>query len=113
AFRALHTTGMPLLHPWANRLSAFAFDSGGVHVEVPRDRVHLDPNGLPIHGLLLGPHAWTVDAVDDGAATGSLTASFDFAGALLDAFPFEHRLTVTAAVIDDRLRVATSVHATG
>src|SRR4051812_18838206 len=42
------TFGIPLLHPWANRLAGFAYDAPGRHVELDRESplIHLDPRGL-------------------------------------------------------------------
>src|SRR3954447_23840107 len=44
--------GIPLLHPWANRLAGRSYAVGGRSVELDGTApVHLDANGLPIHGL--------------------------------------------------------------
>src|SRR5436305_7347934 len=49
------TMGIPLLHPWANRLQGDQIEIGGARIDlgdsalVPRDE-----DGLPIHGLLGG-----------------------------------------------------------
>jgi galactose mutarotase-like enzyme len=47
------TMGIPLLYPWANRLAGFQYSLAGRTVHVPRDtnRVAVDQNGLPIHGV--------------------------------------------------------------
>ena len=48
------TMGIPLLHPWANRVAERRFRVAGREVDLvgaPRP-VHLGPKGLPIHGLL-------------------------------------------------------------
>src|SRR5215208_7254760 len=46
--------GIPLLHPWANRLAGTTYTAGGRRVELDPQRspMHLDPNGLPIDGVL-------------------------------------------------------------
>ena len=59
AFRAGHTTALPLLAPWANRLSRKRFRVGRVEVDVRR-APSVDPNGLPIHGTMVGAFPWTV-----------------------------------------------------
>src|SRR5213592_4179965 len=48
------TMGIPLLHPWANRLARTRFSVAGrdVDLDSPSLPMSLDPNGLPIHGLL-------------------------------------------------------------
>src|ERR1700753_3757079 len=49
----LKTFALPLLHPWANRLSAWEYSALGQHVELDRNAPFIAvENGLPIHGLL-------------------------------------------------------------
>ncbi|MGH2893176.1 MAG: aldose 1-epimerase, partial [Solirubrobacteraceae bacterium] len=61
------TMGIPLLHPWANRLSRPGYSVAGREVTLPDPdgRFGLDPNGLPIHGALPGLLRWAV--LDTGA----------------------------------------------
>ena len=75
------TMGIPLLHPWANRLGAWRFEVVGreVDLDAADPPAGTDPNGLPIHGLLSAAPGWEVtgrDAADDG---GTIAARFDFA----------------------------------
>jgi aldose 1-epimerase len=46
--------GIPLLHPWANRLAGFDYEAAGKHVSLPRGTgvIPTDEAGLPIHGVL-------------------------------------------------------------
>jgi len=46
------TMGIPLLHPWANRLAAFEYDAAGKHVRLQRGAspIATDAAGLPIQG---------------------------------------------------------------
>ena len=111
AWRAGHTTGMPLLAPWANRLGDRRFTVGRVPVDLTRrERVHVDGNGLPIHGLLVGPHRWTVETIVGDATRGSLTAAYVFGadGRARSLWPFPHRLEVTVVVDGDGLSVETA-----
>src|SRR5204862_2211587 len=65
------TMGIPLLHPWANRLDGLEYEVEGVAVRLDPDRspVRLDPNGLPIHGLATANRHWVVKgAAADGDA---------------------------------------------
>jgi aldose 1-epimerase len=107
------TFGIPLLHPWANRLSARSYTREGRRAELDPARapVRLDPNGLPIHGTLAASPYWQVEAHSETA----LTARLDYAAhaELLAAFPFEHELEVAVEVASGTLTVATSVTATG
>jgi galactose mutarotase-like enzyme len=101
------TMGIPLLYPWANRLAALEYDAAGQHVRIDPDspRVRLDPNGLPIHGLLAANPRWEV--------TGDLQARLDFGAQpeLLEAFPFPHELRLDIAIDETGLRIATTVEA--
>lgn len=112
-----HTMGIPLLHPWANRLERWGYDARGTHVDFPPHSplVHDDGKGLPIHGLMAGHAGWTVlEAVAHGGAA-RLTACLDFAQApdLLALFPFPHVVEVTVTLARTTLAVATTVRATG
>jgi galactose mutarotase-like enzyme len=102
--------GIPLLYPWANRLAGLHYQAAGKQVDVDPDspRVRLDPNGLPIHGLLAAnPHWQTTDR--DGA----LHATLDYGAQpeLLEAFPFPHELRIEATLDAGGLRITTTVDA--
>ena len=58
--------GLPLLHPWANRLRDWRYAAAGRAVEIDRSRgiVRADEHGLPIHGALAAAEDW--DVVDAG-----------------------------------------------
>jgi aldose 1-epimerase len=104
-FRAGHTTGLPLLAPWANRLSRKRFRVGRVDVDV-RGAPSLDPNGLPIHGTMVGAIPWRVVRTERAR----LVARHRYEH---PAFPFPHELEIDARVSERGLRVQTSVRATG
>ena len=109
--RAGRTAGLPLLAPWANRLSRWRYTAAGVDVDLDGLPLRVDGDtGLPIHGLVVGQPGWSVDGLVADGAGAELRAS-----RLLDdrAFPFPHRLAVTARVGDDRLRVDTTIIPTG
>lgn len=108
--RAGKTGGLPLLAPWANRLSTQRFTAAGVDVDLERLGVHRDANGLPIHGLLVGAPGWRVDSTRAPADIARLDASIDIDSA---AFPFPHRLSLVMELSADRLSVATTVTPTG
>jgi galactose mutarotase-like enzyme len=106
------TMGLPLLYPWANRLSTNTFDADGTVVEIAPDApgVRTDPNGLLIHGLLAAHPGWrTVSESSD-----ELLASFDFADhpELLASFPFPHTLDIAVTLRQRTLTVRTEVSAT-
>ncbi|WP_197383567.1 aldose 1-epimerase [Mycolicibacterium mengxianglii] len=106
------TMGLPVLHPWANRLSANNFDAGGTSVQIAPGAagVRLDPNGLPIHGLLAAHPDWRIAS----ETPDELIATFDFAAhpELLASFPFPHTLDVTVTLRARTLTVRAEVTAT-
>lgn len=107
------TMGIPLLHPWANRLSTRRFSVAGreVAIDPARTPLRLDGGGLPMHGLLSAARGWTVERHDPTA----LSAVFDFAAhaALMATFPFAHALRLDVTLSDTTLRITTTVRATG
>lgn len=112
------TFGIPVLHPWANRLGGDRWRFRGVAVEYAADAplVHRDPaTGLPLHGLLAGFPGWHVLArtVDDRGARVVAEVDFGAHPGLLAAFPFPHRLRLEVGVHDDALAIAATISATG
>lgn len=101
--------GLPLLHPWANRLEALDYkvDSRIVTLDPSSPRVELEENGLPTHGLLNGHPGWRVRA----HRRSSLTSVLDFGRdpELLSYFPFPHGLELRASIDDDGLSIATTI----
>jgi aldose 1-epimerase len=114
-YRGGNVTGLPLLAPWANRLPGWRYRAAGTEVDLDGLDLHTDPGGLPIHGTLTAHGGWRLErlAAEDGSAV--LQASLDHGAfpELLAAFPFPHRLTVTATAREATLAVATTLEATG
>lgn len=98
------TFGIPLLHPWANRLSGD--DYRGVDLRTA-PRARRDANGLPIHGLL---HAWPDWEVTEHTAD-RLRARTDLGA--LEGFPFPHVLEQHVHLSETALSIATMLRATG
>lgn len=106
------TMGIPLLHPWANRLAGFEYTVAGKQVRLPQGDglIPVDPSGLPIHGVLPEAMRWEVE--DSG--TGSLTATLRWGSdRLLKVFPFRHELTLEVTVQDGSLELTTTLRPTG
>jgi len=109
--------GLPLLHPWANRLRDWRYAAAGRAVEIDRSRgiVRADENDLPIHGALAAAEDW--DLIDAGAddASAWLAASLDYGRRddRLAVFPFQHRLELDLRLAGDALTITTTVEATG
>lgn len=108
--RSGSTGGLPLLAPWANRLSSASFRAAGVDVDLGGFDVHSDGNGLPIHGLLVGASGWRIDETATTRDAARVDASFDLDS---PAFPFPHRIQLRMELTDDRLTVTTTVVPTG
>jgi aldose 1-epimerase len=111
------TMGIPLLHPWANRVARARFPVAGREVVLDSGPapVALGPGGLPIHGLLAAASGWRVDGHEATEEGGVLAASFDFAGHedLMAAFPFPHEVLFEATLRGTTLTATTTVHASG
>jgi aldose 1-epimerase len=114
-YRGGNVTGLPLLAPWANRLPGWRYRAAGTEVDLDGLDLHTDPGGLPIHGTLTAHGGWRLERLAAGDGSAVLQASLDYGAfpELLAAFPFPHRLTVTATVREATLAVATTLEATG
>jgi aldose 1-epimerase len=101
------TMGIPLLHPWANRLGDWSYRALGRAVE--RDELEAGPvradgeTGLPIHGTL--PRRWSVVATEPVRLEAQLPAAES------RAFPFEHAMRLEASVEAATLRLTTTLTA--
>ena len=111
------TMGIPLLHPWANRVARRHFRTAGREVDLSAhpELDSLDPNGLPIHGLLAAAGGWSVEQHEDTPEGPRLAAKFDFAAheELMSVFPFPHQVRIEAGIADHTLTIATTVDASG
>ncbi|HEY6532063.1 MAG TPA: aldose 1-epimerase [Acidimicrobiales bacterium] len=116
AARNSHTTGLPLLAPWANRLGGDRYEVAGTEVDLRRaPALHRDANGLPMHGTLVGRRGWELTSIRSRGESAAAVARFR-AGAdpeVMASFPFPHDLTVTFTVTPGQLTVATLLEATG
>jgi aldose 1-epimerase len=108
------TMGIPLLHPWANRLAGDGYRVNGtaVRLDPTSPLLQRDDHGLPIHGLLNGSPRWHRVPAPDGWG---LSAELDFGAHpdLLAAFPFAHRLRLDVALRRRTLTVRTTLTASG
>ncbi len=111
------TMGIPFLHPWANRLERFGYSAAGqsVELEAGSPLIDVDPNGLPIHGLLAASPDWKLIEADATGSAAELRAQLDFAAHedLMAAFPYHHRLTQHVTLAGHELTLATTVEASG
>jgi galactose mutarotase-like enzyme len=112
-----HTMGIPLLHPWANRLEGTSYRVGDTTVEMDpaSPLLHRDGNGLPIHGLLGASTAWRISGSSADDERARLEATLDAADVpgLLEAFPFPHSLALLIELTPGTLAISTTLTATG
>jgi aldose 1-epimerase len=111
------TMGIPLLHPWANRLGGMSYEAAGQVVELDPDSPLLkpDPNGLPIHGFVGASPYWEVLVAQADDTHARLSARLDFGAhpEYLEGFPFPHNLRIDAVLGDATLLIRTTLTATG
>ncbi|MCP5068731.1 MAG: aldose 1-epimerase [bacterium] len=109
--------GIPLLHPWANRLERDGFRFADLDVVFPPDEAQLvrDSGGLPIHGLVSGCPDWRVLESTGDATSARLAAELDFSAdpGRAALFPFPHRLRIDAVLAGVSLTITTTLEATG
>lgn len=103
------TMGIPILYPWANRLSAngYGLDGGAVTLTPGVGGVRSDEHGLVIHGVLSAYPGWLVTEQSGNR----LAADLDFGGQprLLASFPFPHVVTLDITLADRALTIQTTV----
>ncbi len=115
------TFGIPLLHPWGNRLESDTYKFEGTEVDLKSvaPLVHRDPNGLPIHGLGAGIKVWTVTEGASSMTCARVTAILDVEAdsPIFPGFPFPHRLehviTLAGETKGACLSIETKLTATG
>jgi len=102
------TAAIPLLHPWANRLSKLGYRAAGIEVILDRasPKLHFDENGLPLHGVPWAQLPWEVII----GCQDRLAARLDWRGGdLLRVFPFPHRIELTATLRPTALAFETTL----
>lgn len=102
------SAGIPLLHPWANRLAEPRYRVLGQQVvlDVSSPLLHLDEHGLPMHGVPWSLLPWTVtEAGQDFVAARLEWSTSD----LLTIFPFRHRVEIVAVIRPDGLTLETTL----
>jgi aldose 1-epimerase len=101
------TCGIPLLHPWANRLGEMHYQVDGRQVSLEGSPlIGRDSAGLPMHGVPWPRLAWQVR--DEGAR--SLRAQLEWnSPELLAVFPFPHRLEMDVALEAASLTITTTL----
>ncbi|HEY4910792.1 MAG TPA: aldose 1-epimerase [Methylomirabilota bacterium] len=102
------TAGIPMLHPWANRLSGSSYRVAGTQVTLDPSSplLHLDERGLPMHGVPWSRLEWKSAAADQTR----LVARLDWnRKELLAIFPFPHRVELAVTLDPAGLTMETAL----
>lgn len=104
------TAGIPLLHPWANRLASLNYAAVGrsVRLDPASPLLRLDANGWPNHGVPWSRLAWRLIEARHDRIIARL--NWDHAD-LLAVFPYSHQLEYEAALTGDGLTIALTLSA--
>ena len=102
------TAGIPLLHPWANRLAQPRYRVLGQQVllDIASPLLHLDDHRLPMHGVPWSLLRWEVTEARQDLVAARLEWS---ANDLLAIFPFRHRVELVAAIHPNALTLETAL----
>lgn len=110
------TMGVPLLHPWANRLGGLTYSAAGRDVALDADSALFkrDPAGLPMHGAWPTLLQWDVLESGSDGETASLLArlEWDRGHAAFELFPFPHRLEYRARAAARSVELALALEPT-
>ena len=108
AARRGSTAGIPILYPWANRLSEFQFEVEGKNISLDKSSslIHLDEHGLPLHGVPWSMLKWNPKNVEKHRIIAELNWNTPH---LLEIFPFPHQVIMTVVAQSNRLNVETTV----
>ena len=111
------TMGIPLLHPWANRLAGYEYAAAGRAVQLDPDSPLLkkEEHDLPIHGFLGASPYWELLGAIADDTSARLSARLDFAGhpEYMEGFPYPHELRIDVSLRDALLTVRTTLNPTG
>jgi aldose 1-epimerase len=102
------TAGIPLLHPWANRLAGLRYRAAGKEttLDPASPLLHLDEHHLPMHGVPWSRLSWELtDATPESVSARLVWSRPD----LLDLFPYPHELKMTATLDPEALTVETTL----
>lgn len=104
------TAGIPLLYPWANRLSGLEYRAAGrdVSLDSASPNLHFDDHKLPMHGVPWGQLEWDVISSEADALTARLVWS---SPELLAIFPFPHHVEMAVRLRPRDLEIETTVFA--
>ncbi len=105
--------GVPLLAPWANRLSEDAYYANGKKylLNPGLENIRYDPNHQPIHGLVSFTSHWEVVDVHSGTDAASVTSRLQLwkYPDWMAQFPFAHEIEITYRLSNGVLEIRTEI----
>jgi len=107
-----HLNGIPFLAPWANRMPDGFHANDRHYIFNPHlEGVRLDPNGIPIHGLLWASPHWEVAQVAAGNDFAHATSRLEFwrHPDLMANWPFAHEYEMTYRLTGGALEVSVAI----
>ncbi len=106
------SVGIPLLHPWANRLDAPRYAAAGKSVTLDPESPWLmrDWNQVIVHGVPWSKLEWRQVEGTDSVLVSRLAWNRP---ELLEVFPYEHEVEIRATLDGTGLTIETTVIATG
>jgi galactose mutarotase-like enzyme len=110
------TMGIPLLYPWANRLSGPAYQGPRGVVELAHENALLkfDEHGLPIHGVIPSALSWElIEGPEHGSAERLRAIMRWQRPELLAIYPYPHSVEVCAHTEQSKLTIETVLLAEG
>lgn len=105
--------GIPFLAPWANRMADAGFWADGKRYafEPQLGTVHVDQNGIAIHGMLTASDLWQVTALGADQESAHVTSRLQFwkYPTLMANWPFAQEYEMTYTLREGALEVSTQV----
>jgi aldose 1-epimerase len=108
--RPSRQAGIPLLAPWANRLSEQAFSANGKRYALDMQLGNVT-GATPLHGVLFFADKWEVVEAKSDAVSAWVTSRLDFYKypQWMQQFPFAHTIEVTHRLQNGALEVRMTV----
>jgi len=110
---AKQLNGIPFLAPWANRMAGGGFWANDRRYRFNPDlgTVHLDPEGIAIHGMLAASPLWEVIDVGANGSSAHVTSRLQFwkDPDLMANWPIAHEYEMTYTLANGVLEVSTKI----
>ncbi len=110
---AQQLNGIPFLAPWANRMAGGGFWANNRRYQFNPDvgTVHLDSDGIAIHGMLASSPLWEVIDVKADGRSAHVTSRLQFwkYPDLMANWPFAHEYEMTYTLANGMVEVSTKV----